>query len=73
MPKSMRSRSVDPLCRSLRAARIIKEISRHDLAERLGYSADSIGRWERGEHSPSLRALRAWADSLDATHLLPAA
>lgn len=57
---------IDPICEQLRRRRVCAEMTREELAERLGYPADTIGRWERGNHSPSSLALQAWARSLGA-------
>lgn len=53
-----------PIIRQLWRAREIEGYARVDLAERMGYHAMMLGRWERGEATPSLRRLHDWADCL---------
>lgn len=50
--------------RELRATRERRGIDRVQLAEELGYHHMMIGRWERGEATPSLQRLQDWADAL---------
>ncbi len=57
---------VHPLCQQLWNLRVAKNITLTKLAEDLGYNPYTIGRWERGEASPTLCAVTDWAETLGA-------
>lgn len=44
--------------------RVERNIARIDLAEHVGYHVMVIGRYERGESTPSLQRLVDWCDAL---------
>lgn len=50
--------------RQLRAIREQRGIDRITLAELMGYHHMMLGRWERGEATPSLQRLQDWCDAL---------
>lgn len=50
--------------RDLTAARVDLGVARIDLAESSGYHVQIIGRYERGETTPSLQALTDLAEAL---------
>ena len=54
---------------AIQRARISKGLTQEALAERIGYSPDSIRAWECGSRTASLDALDALAVALDATWL----
>lgn len=58
--------------KNLKAAREAMGLTQSDLAERLGTTQQSVGRWEKGKAEPSLAALRDLAIILCTTvdHLL---
>lgn len=49
---------------ALRSARIKRNYSQERLAKVLGYDRFTIGRWERGEMSPTFGSLLNWCDIL---------
>lgn len=56
-----------PVCRELRRIRVGQQIAVADLADRVGSDRYTIGRWERGEMSPTLFNLTNWCDALGYT------
>lgn len=50
--------------RELTALRVKGEITRDDLEAHVGYHKMMIGRFERGETTPSLKTLSDWANAL---------
>lgn len=50
--------------RELAAARVAAGVARIDLAEMAGYHVQILGRYERGETTPSLQALTDIANAL---------
>ena len=50
---------------AMRLVRKEKKLTQRDLAQRTGFSLDSISRWERGERSPTVSDLRTIADALE--------
>lgn len=51
--------------RQLRRIREIKKMDRIVLSEALGYHLTMLGRWERGDSTPSLQRLQDWACALN--------
>lgn len=58
--------SNDPVIQRLWDLREREGITRDQLAEKLGYAAVLIGRWERGEATPSLQRIKDWCQALGA-------
>lgn len=54
---------------AIQRARICKGLTQEALAERIGYSPDSVRAWECGSRTASLEALDALAVALDASWL----
>lgn len=50
--------------RELTAIRVRQEVTRDDLEAHVGYHKMMIGRFERGETTPSLKTLTDWANAL---------
>lgn len=50
--------------RTLRGLREQRGIDRVELAEIMGYHPQMLGRWERGEGTPSVQRLHDWCDAL---------
>jgi transcriptional regulator with XRE-family HTH domain len=50
----------------LRAIRKTRDIKLKVLSHQIGYHPMTIGRWERGETTPSLQALNDWCEALNA-------
>lgn len=59
-----KSRSKFRVVRELAEARVRHEVARVDLGEAAGYHHMMIGRYERGETTPSLKTLCDLADAL---------
>lgn len=57
-------RRVHPIAVQLRTARIGANMSQQTLADRLGYSVDTIKRWKLGRYHPTLYHLVDWCDAL---------
>ena len=57
----------DILKKNLIIARNRKGWTQKDLSENVGFSVDTISRWERGERSPKLEDLKKIARVLDIT------
>ena len=55
---------LDPLVFELRKRRFDAGLSALGLADRMGYSADAIRRWESGVGFPTYRALLDWCQAL---------
>jgi ribosome-binding protein aMBF1 (putative translation factor) len=53
-----------PVIRRLREVREQHGIDRVTLADAMGYHPVMLGRWERGEATPSLQRLHDWCDAL---------
>src|SRR5208337_1731143 len=54
--------------------RISQEITRNELASRLGYRHDTIANWELGRTSPKIASVADWAQALGLqanVHLAP--
>jgi ribosome-binding protein aMBF1 (putative translation factor) len=54
-----------PFIESLWQIRERSGITRRSLANKMGYCATMMGRWERGDAVPSLRRLVDWCDALN--------
>lgn len=61
-----RARFRHPVVVALRARRVALGLSQADLSRIIHYTLRSIGSWENGRSSPSLRALVAYAAAVDA-------
>lgn len=61
MPKRQSRHAV---IRNLTAIRVLRGIHRADLAEEVGYHVQILGRYERGEVTPSLQRLTDWCQAL---------
>ena len=48
----------------LREVRRRQRLRRDVLAEIMGYHWQTVGRWERGESTPSCQALHDWCEAL---------
>lgn len=48
--------------------RALRELSRADVADRVGVSEQAVGMWERGETAPRWHHQLAIADALDVPH-----
>ena len=59
-----RTRSRYGVVNELADARVEQGIARVDLAEAAGYHVMILGRYERGEATPSLQRLVDWAEAL---------
>jgi transcriptional regulator with XRE-family HTH domain len=57
----------DPLFLTLRKKRIVGGETLSKFSERLGYDYSTVGGWERGERTPTYKALRDWCDALNVT------
>lgn len=53
------------LGRAVRSEMVANGMGRKDLAEAVGVSTDSLGKYLRGELEPSLEKLRAFAEALN--------
>lgn len=53
-----------PVIQKLIDARIAQNVARVDLAESTGYHVMILGRYERGETTPSLQRLTDWCNAL---------
>lgn len=49
---------------ALRLARLSRRMTQDQLAESLGTTPQSIGKWERGINFPNFETLARWADAL---------
>ena len=49
---------------NIRAARVHAGLRRETLAERIGYSANTLAQWEQGKIAPKVDAVEAIADAL---------
>lgn len=59
----MTLQATPPVGRQLRVLRVLRDMSREQLARRLGVSVRTVIRWELGECTPSglgARALSRW-------------
>lgn len=54
--------------RNLKGTRELRELSRADLAEKVGVSEAAVGMWERGETSPRPHLQALIAQALDTRH-----
>ena len=57
-------KKIHPLIKFLIARRLYRGISRVKLSQAIGCADDSIGDWERGEHTPRMDNLVAWCQAL---------
>lgn len=64
--RSPKTASPFSIVRALTALRVASGVTRNELADRSGYHEQIIGRYERGETTPSLRALTDLAQALGA-------
>ncbi|MCZ8022852.1 MAG: helix-turn-helix transcriptional regulator [Cyclobacteriaceae bacterium] len=64
MPKSRDKEYIKKFGSHLRRIRIVKKLSQEELAFRCGFPLSQIGRFERGERSPSISSLRTLARAL---------
>lgn len=60
----MNDPNIDPLAQRLRAERIAQGRTLQDVAESAGVPLQTIGIWELGVTSPTLRSLRRWVSAL---------
>ncbi len=58
--------STNPVIRRLWELREREGISRPALAKKMGYHPVMLGKWERGEATPSLQRIRDWCQALGA-------
>lgn len=58
------TRTVHPLIAQLADARRAARLSQVDIADEIGLNPRSVGQWERGERTPDLRYLTAYATVL---------
>lgn len=56
---------IEKLTAELRRARLAKQLTQEELAERMSVSVETISNFERGVTTPSLRTLIALADTLE--------
>ncbi|WP_278591483.1 helix-turn-helix domain-containing protein [Olsenella uli] len=56
-------------CDTMRGIRVMRGMSRSDAAERVGVTAETIGRWERGDSEPTrpylISMARAYGVTID--------
>lgn len=56
-------------CDTMRGIRVMRRMSRSDAAERVGVTAETIGRWERGDSEPTrpylISMARAYGVTID--------
>lgn len=62
---STETRYVDPIVTVLVAERVRRGWTQREVVRRLGVSSATVCNWERGENSPTLAHLHAWAAVLD--------
>ena len=53
--------------RNLRSGRMLRGMTREQLAEKAGTGPEMVGRYERGESTPPIRTMVALADALGTT------
>jgi transcriptional regulator with XRE-family HTH domain len=53
-----------PMLRELHKERLQRGLSQQDLAIQIGCSMNALGDWERGDATPQLPFLFAWAKAL---------
>lgn len=58
--------STNPVIRRLWKLREREGITRVQLASKMGYHPIMLGKWERGEATPSLQRIRDWCQALGA-------
>lgn len=59
-----RNYALHPVVKTLISARQTRRISRGTVADKMGYSLYTLGRYERGTKSPKLAVLSDWAEAL---------
>lgn len=64
------STEIDAVVVALVARRVWLGLSQREVSRRSGLSVGGLCELERGDHSPTLRNLRAWAKALDCEPVL---
>lgn len=55
---------IHPFVKLLRKEREIKDKTRQEVADAIGISLNTIGRWERGHRQPNITEIHTWAEFL---------